>query len=463
MSEINKDTKMVELAVDLDFDQNIDVLTAERSEILKNKNAQIITKEINDETVVTCIYKDQIRTFEDLNLVLEFNFTKDIFKSMNVSVAHHQINENDLELYIYKNIQIKLLNSVYKENSSKYTVRVYKCIFNKTTIKGVYTINWGNKIQMFPLMDFEKDESFSEHIIVFDVEVRAVNLDQARSMAYNIVSDFTAFLSLLIDVGFQDLRSKYMNFLMKDNFGRLQASRYRTGAYDKELGLYIKDNFYGITPEDKPGYDYGPIYLLPEEMKTKVTYQIDSDAFLEDKFKNREIKKKSTMKNEYLEGSFAEIHNPYNSIKVPRKIREYFREIKQLEEKNVNKYEFFRNASRIYALAKNIEQFNETSAISYMVASVEALGKSEKMSFSEICRKYLGEDVDLKLLDYLYGNVRSGHFHSGEFAFLEYEVNFNRSMDSLYTNLIRKNRQAKKSLRKVLVSWIEDNLNMRYN
>jgi len=140
MSEMNKDTKMVELAIGLDFDQNIDVLIAELSEILKNKNAQIITKEVNDETVVTCIYKDQIRTFEDLNLVLEFNFTKDIFKSMKVSVAHHQINENDLELYIYKNIQIKLLNSVYKENSSKYTVRVYKCIFNKNNINILYKI-----------------------------------------------------------------------------------------------------------------------------------------------------------------------------------------------------------------------------------------------------------------------------------------------------------------------------------
>ncbi|WP_342416861.1 hypothetical protein NST83_05380 [Paenibacillus sp. FSL R10-2782] len=463
MMEEYKDNKVVDLVVELDFDQNIDILVAEISEILKYKNAQISTKELENETIVKCIYKDQIRNFENLSLFLEFKFTKDNFKSMKLSLEHHQINENDLDLYIYKTIQMKLLNSVYKKNSSKYTVRIYKSIFNKTTIKGVYTINWINKIQMFPLMVFEKDESYSEHIIVFDVEVKAINLDQARSIAYNIISDFTAFLSLLIDVGFQDIRSKYMNFLIKGNLGRIQLNRHRTGTYDEELKLYVRDNFYGITPEDNPGYDYGPIYLVAEEMKTKVTYQTNSDAFLERIFKDREIKKKSSMKNEYSEGSFAQIHNPHNPIKVPKKIRDYFREIKQLEEENIKKYESFRNACRIYLLAKNTEQFNETSAISYMVASVEALGKYEKIGFSEMCKRYLGDDIDLKFLDYLYGNVRSGHFHSGEFAFLEYDVNFNRSMDSLYTKIIQKNREAKSSLRKVLVSWVEENLNLRNN
>lgn len=182
-------------------------------------------------------------------------------------------------------------------------------------------------------MVFEKDESYSEHIIVFDVEVKAINLDQARSIAYNIISDFTAFLSLLIDVGFQDIRSKYMNFLIKGNLGRIQLNRHRTGTYDEELKLYVRDNFYGITPEDNPGYDYGPIYLVAEEMKTKVTYQTNSDAFLERIFKDREIKKKSSMKNEYSEGSFAQIHNPHNPIKVPKKLEIIFVKSSSLKKK----------------------------------------------------------------------------------------------------------------------------------
>lgn len=110
-----KDNKVVDLVVELDFDQNIDILVAEISEILKYKNAQISTKELENETIVKCIYKDQIRNFENLSLFLEFKFTKDNFKSMKLSLEHHQINENDLDLYIYKTIQMKLLNSVYKK------------------------------------------------------------------------------------------------------------------------------------------------------------------------------------------------------------------------------------------------------------------------------------------------------------------------------------------------------------
>jgi hypothetical protein len=463
MVEENQVNKTIELTVNMDFDQNIDVLVSELSEILKNKKTHIYNREIKDKTVIECIYQDQIREFKDLMLVLSFNYTKDKFENLKISLEHHQINENDLELYIYKNICSKLLDIVYKDTSSKYTVRIYKTIFNKSTIKGFYSINWINKIQMFSLMDFEKDESFSEHIIAFDVEVRANNLDKARSIAYNIILDFTNFLSVLIDVGFQDIRSKYMNFLIKDPMRGIQACRYRTGAYDVELGLYIKDNFFGINSEDDPQDLYGPIHLFTEDLNVRATYQLKNDKFLEKKFKDREMQKKSSMKNEYLEGMFTQVHNPYHPIRVPKNIREYFREIKQLKDDDMNKYECFRNASRLYALAKNVEQFNETSAVSYMVSSVEAIGKSEGLSFSQVCKKYLNGDVDFKFLEYLYGNVRSGHFHAGEFAFLEYDVKFNRSMDNLYTKILKKNHQAKKILREVLINWIQENLNMKNN
>jgi len=80
--------------------------------------------------------------------------------------------------------------------------------------------------------------------------------------------------------------------------------------------------------------------------------------------------------------------------------------------------------------------------------------------FVEFSRKYSNEtDFDRDFFKYLYGNIRSGHFHAGEFKFYEYETSLNS-----YKNVdffeIQNNKyiRSKKLIRGIFVNWIERNI-----
>ena len=63
-------------------------------------------------------------------------------------------------------------------------------------------------------------------------------MQEARAKAYNIVSDFVSYLSLLLDVCFYDPQSIYRNFVRlsyDSHYQRIIAQeRYRTAFIDNE-------------------------------------------------------------------------------------------------------------------------------------------------------------------------------------------------------------------------------------
>lgn len=85
--------------------------------------------------------------------------------------------------------------------------------------------------------------------------------------------------------------------------------------------------------------------------------------------------------------------------------------------------EAFDACVRLYRVALLVERTHPTAGLAYRVAAAEAVATTtgEFRNFSEFIRAQLGEREGLDgLLNFLYGPVRSAHFHAGRFPLGEY-------------------------------------------
>lgn len=180
--------------------------------------------------------------------------------------------------------------------------------------------------------------------------------------------------------------------------------------------------------------------------------------------KHRIYKIKERMKNtdEYQEEIDAGIHYCNQAIKIPRQIRSYYRGIDKYKKQDFEKYKYFRNASRLYNKSKVIGTDDASIEISFMVASMEALSKTEgDIGFTNFVMKY-NSDVIREDLDSLYG-IRSKLFHAGSFSFFEFEFDVNPYSDPMYFEFQRKYVLYKKILRRTFVNWISCNIVNSYD
>jgi len=457
---------MIEINMSLNIDIKNKNIVSELKEILKRNNSDIALLDLDDKVNYICKYDTRIRDFE-VSLNLTFEQDKSVMTSVFISYeGEEDINELDLRLFYFEEIQNNLFIQLSTKRLDTYCVRIYQKIINYKPLFGEYLINWKNKIKMFNLHNLELRNGFNvNQILAFDIEVKAQNLDQARSISYNTVLDFSAFLSVLLDIGFYDIRSYYTHFIVPNNNDDLQMGRYLTGFFDEELELIVRNNFYNIRPFNDPSNQHGQLYMRAQDSNNVLINQIGSDDFLEKAYKDRKIKK-PIIKGKYRDDINKEIHHRNEEIIIPQLIRKFFKNLLKLENDNNVNYKYFRNCCRLYNLSNCIATTNTTSSISYLISSVNALAKSEKMDFSSsekmifssFVEKYSNKLFDKKLLSFLYGNIRSGHFHSGEFGFLEYNVDFNNSLNKDFAKLSNLAEKSKRILRLAIVNWINKNL-----
>lgn len=369
--------------------------------------------------------------------------------------------ELDLKLFYHEEIKGRLLDAVNKKKT-KFTLRNYKIIYNTTPIEGFYEINGDYKIAFHTLNIKPKDEPMTEHIVCFDIEIEERNFERARSLANNSVSEFCNFLSILLDIGFYEPTSKFMNFIITkyiNNKKYLVGERFRTAFYDPELKLFIKDNINGLCPEkevEKCNFMNGYFSINPNNESRLVQMKTGNVSSIEEVFSSHRIYKiKERMKNmdEYQEKIDAKIHYSNQPIKIPRQIRKYFRGIDKYKKQNFEKYKYFRNACRLYNKSKTLGIDSASIEISLMVASIEALSKTEgDIGFTNFVMKY-NSDTTREELDTLYG-IRSKLFHAGNFSFFEFEFDVNPFSDPLYFEFQQKYILYRSILRQTFVNWI---------
>ncbi len=432
----------------------------------KYRNIQIRKKE-NQHIVVRADFFDDMRNRQiDMSLILDYD-ESNIYE---IRLEIHQDENNlidyslDLKLYYYENLDIyKAIQEIRAENYTPKTVRIYKLMYNSYPIKGTYTFNLKNCKLIFHTLNIkERTEPLTEQIVAFDVKLKSENMQEARAKAYNIVSDFVSYLSLLLDICFYDPQSIYRNFvrLSHDSYCRrtIVQERYRTAFIDNELGLVIKDNLNGLATYSDvvkgENLDNGVVSIEnPNKNDAKIIEKYGDTEHIEKVFEKHRLEKIPKNQAIYCDEIKEDVFILGQEIFIPRCIRDYYRGIEELDDK-IRKS--FRNSSRLYNKSTIIGMNESSLQIALLVASVESLAKAEGIGFSQFMRKYC-ETVKKCDIDDMY-EIRSKLFHSGEFSFLEFEISMNPYLNPVYEILFDKYDEYRKIVRKALVSWIKHNI-----
>ena len=166
------------------------------------------------------------------------------------------------------------------------------------------------------------------------------------------------------------------------------------GKYAKEMNDVRKYNIaYGSKLKDPVRSDL--ILFVGSNLK-------DSDelsSIISDTLANKGNKKVVAIAQKEID---AEIHYSNQPIKIPRQIRNYFRGIDKYKKQDSEKYKYFRNACRLYNKSKVLGTDDASIEISFMVASIEALSKTEgDIGFTNFVMKY-NSDATREELDSLY-------------------------------------------------------------
>lgn len=419
-------------------------------------------------TISFIIEQDILSDKTELEVKFEFTAQDLILIKVVLLKSELDINEMHLKYFVLELIE-KILSGQINEELNLYTVRTYNRIFNSHPIRSETIINGEFKFLIKPIVWKSKDEPLTEQIVMYDIEVPAVNIEHARSLAYNFSSDINAYLAVLLDVGFEMVKSEFRMFTIKNDEGSFDINRYRTGFVDYELDLIVKDNHYGLKSiKDMAHVDSfhsgkcSMAFTMPkpdggvEFMDSMVCDTISNSDYLEELFsihRIKKIKKKNKEKPEYVPIEPTP-HYPNEEIKIPSDIRKYFKGIFNLGE---DERKAFDACCRMYNISLTSGSSIPTLDKSYKVCAIEALAKTEKSSFSDFLQKYSNDDFDKRLTDYFY-TVRSSHFHGGKFAFDEFNVNFQREVSFSFKEKIADYVNFNNYIRTALVNWIESNL-----
>lgn len=433
----------------------------------------ILHKNEDGDDILECCIDKEIRE-KNVSIQISVCFDKSVLKNISLELIPEK-NDNsyydtELKLFYFEEIKGKLFNTVNREKKT-YTLRCYKKIYNAFPLYGIYEINYDGKCLFHTLYEIEKNEPLTEHILAFDIEMEARSFEEARTKSYNKVAEICDFLSVLIDVGIYEPFSMFSNFVttkVVDGTKCYASERYRTAIIDKELELFVKDNMNGLCPKvevEKNNFmnGYFSLAFYSSEMDSADgirQFKIGEISSIEKAFEKHRLYK---VQKEHSKGDLSDkgierhIHFANQKIEIPREIRKYYRGILRLKESNIKKYISFRNASRLYNRSKIINMNDGSMEIAMLVASVEALNKSEAIDgFTNFILKY-NQSANRNELDDIYG-IRSKFFHAGEFSFFEYNFDLNPYSNPIYKEFQDKYVRYKMIIRTAIVNWINENV-----
>jgi len=381
------------------------------------------------------------------------------FDKLKVTSDSKNLNEYDLADFANTILQ-KLYTSVNNKQKKKFCVRNYCTYFNRFPMQIDLVVNGAYKVRIHSY-DFNSKristESLTEQILMVDTEILAVDINEALSVSYNNTNNLCALLSVLLDVGIKPIKSEYRIFVTKCE-EKMMINRYRTGFADFEWGLSVKDNLSGLTTllEGDNKFMGNFVLTFMDEKQNRigstiVQNQNDKDE-IEQIFLNKKISK-NTGNTVFCNEINDLTHFPATEIKIPKQIRKYIKNIELLDNKDL-----FLSASRLYNISLLCEGLGTTVAAAYKVSCIEALAKTEKLAFSAFMQKYYTDKIDKKLLDYYYGTIRSGHFHSGEFYFNEYNVTMQFDTDFGQTERRDNYLKFNNAIRGAFINWIKLNI-----
>lgn len=255
---------------------------------------------------------------------------------------------------------------------TSYFKRSYYSVMSGCNLAGEY---WFNGVRIAPLFVDDKSQIVnSERIIVIDQVVDAIDNDEANELAVENSENIVSLLSFIMDISIEEPVQNYI-YVLEEDFKK----------FDRKNSCFIDRN----CPSSMP-------------------------------------KKNTICETARFEGSILKSHeNVYHFNKVLKLPSETRRIINSLFNGDKGLRDAVLNFTKIYRISKYVGLKYSTSEIAYQCAGIESISKfAKEKSFSDFMKKYTGKDD--KLYDFIYGNLRSGHFHAGEFDFYDFSIKPNR-------------------------------------
>jgi hypothetical protein len=212
-----------------------------------------------------------------------------------------------------------------------------------------------------------------ERYISLDMEVDAIDEQDAWSIANHKADKLIAKLSMITDTGLYKPKLEHRWFIPEDPNGPSEL---------RQLG------YFGHGPE---------ISKMPRKGKV-----CNAGSF--------EGSMRSTMR---CIG---------DSLKLPVETRKL---LSAMETKSASQNSAFENSAFLYQFGLNAGRYSRTVKLSYFVASIDALCKAESIhnEFGKFLRHYAQPSHSIDhLINFMHGDVRSAHFHAGEFPFGEFRL-----------------------------------------
>lgn len=301
----------------------------------------------------------------------------------------------------------EVLGAAFSGNLTKYFYRHYFCRMG-AELHGEY---WLPGFRFAPSMP-EDENSYlmnAERYFYIDQEVNSIDQVHGGDIATERAIRYSARLSLILDVALYQPSGGKRWFMMTDESGNLVSRR-------EQLGF--------VAPS------------RPTQMPRKGT-ECRLGEF------------GGSVLDENQNSSVSLLRCPVEARKILRGLNECVPNIK----------EAFDSCARLYQTSLVAGRGFPTIRLAYKVGAIESIIQKVDgfASFSEFVRKEADlSDGDNEFLDYLYGSVRSAHFHGGEFPLGEYRPRkWSLGLsDPSDTSRFNFNMVASKVLRKSIMNWV---------
>lgn len=331
------------------------------------------------ESSTGCSYYDTSGDYIDESVI---SINKDnIFGSLLIRIVASESDElksiefesqgSDLIDKLFNKLIVDSLASALGAKKIKFFRRVWFCYIGER-LDGEYW--FGRNLRIAPVDPEDPNPHFmsAERYISIDLNVEAIDAFSASAIARNIGSRWAARFSLILDLGIYAPSYEH----------RWTISESNTSACElRQLGYWYN----------------GPRI---EEMPRKG---------------------KVCQPGKYEHSLHHHIRFVGESVKFPSEARKLIAALDRCDSKTQSSFD---NCAFLYQLALTAGSTLPTVKLSYLVASIDALCKSDTTYTdpSSFIRHYANSMHDIEhLLNFMHGSVRSAHFHAGEFAFDEFD------------------------------------------
>ena len=269
------------------------------------------------------------------------------------------------------------------------------------TLDGEY---WISGFRFAPLIPNDENPHLmsAERIFVIDQEVDAIDDFHANMVAEEQAKTISAQLSLILNIGlFEQQHEHRWVIYQPDNSSEVRSGRFQLGYWEK------------------PNQNTMP-------------------------------KKRELCNLGKYERSVYEYDKPISLTTCPIEARRILRGLKNCE---IKKQIAFNNCARLYQIAMNEGRYMPSLNVSYKVGAIDAIANSYGKQWKDFMREII-PDIDNNILDYLYGTVRSAHWHSGALPMRENDPRTSDLTNPNHINIFMKRRKAESILRKGIITWV---------